>query len=68
MGGDVEWADCEYCGNNEHVERTYFRYDVKCECCNDRHFEIVWHCNNCEPKDPGIRKIDLSNQEKHKKI
>lgn len=63
--GDMEWADCKYCGNNGPVERTYFHYDIKCECCSGKHFEIVYHCGNCKPKDPGIRRIQLSNEERH---
>jgi hypothetical protein len=66
MSGSCEWGDCDYCGNNGPVERTYFRYDIKCECCNNKHFEIVWHCSKCQPKDPGIRKIKLNNEERHK--
>jgi len=67
MGGDSEWGECEVCGKTGPLERTYFRYDIKCECCNNKHFEIVWHCIGCEPKDPGVRKIELSNEIKHKK-
>ena len=66
MGGDVEWGTCEYCEKEGPLDRTYFRYDINCECCNNNHFEIVWHCYTCEPKDPGIRKIKLSNEIKHK--
>jgi hypothetical protein len=67
MGGESEWGTCEYCGNEGGVNRAYFRYDVNCECCgNDHHFEIVWHCGKCDAKDPGIRKIELSNELKHK--
>jgi hypothetical protein len=61
--GDSEWGTCEYCGNEGGVNRTYFRYDVNCD--NDHHFEIVWHCGNCDAEDPGIRKIQLSNKLKH---
>jgi hypothetical protein len=66
MGGDVEWGTCEYCGKEGPVDRTYFRYDIDCNCCNNNHFEIVWHCSKCEPTDPGVKKIELSNELKHK--
>jgi hypothetical protein len=66
MGGDSEWGICDCCGNDGPIVRTYYRYDVKCECCNNKHFEIVYHCIKCEPTDPGIRKIQLSNEQKHK--
>ena len=64
--GEMEWGKCEYCNTEGPLNRTYFRYDIKCECCNHNHFEIVWHCHKCEPKDPGIRKIELKNEFKHK--
>jgi hypothetical protein len=66
MGGDMEYGTCEYCGNEGPVGRHYYRYGIKCECCSDEHFEIVWHCAKCEPKDPGIRKIQLNKKLKHK--
>ena len=66
MGGCSEWGTCEYCKTEGPVDRTYFRYDIDCECCNNKHFEIVWHCIKCEPKDPGIKNIQLSNELKHK--
>ena len=64
--GDSEWGICEYCKKGGPVGRTYFNYEINCECCSNNHFEIVWHCGKCEPKDPGIRKIKLSNELKHK--
>lgn len=66
MSGCQEWAKCEYCDYEGPINRHYFRYDIKCECCNHNHFEIVWHCDKCEPIDPGVRKIKLSKEEKHK--
>ena len=64
---DSEWGTCEYCNKERGLGRTYFRYDIDCECCNGKqHFEIVYHCGDCEPKDSGIRKIQLSNELKHK--
>ena len=68
MSGEIEWGSCEYCTEYEGpINRRYFSYDIKCECCSGtKHFEMVWHCDNCEPRDPGIRKIKLSNEIKHK--
>jgi len=65
MSGDVEWGKCGYCDYEGPTNRHYFRYDIKCECHSPQHFEIVWHCNDCVPQDPGIRKIRLSNEKKH---
>lgn len=66
MGGCSEWGKCDYCDYEGPISRHYFRYDINCDCCNHNHFEIVWHCNKCEPVDPGVRKIKLSKEEKHK--
>jgi hypothetical protein len=66
MSGEVEWSNCEYCDYEGPINRHYFKYDINCECCNDKHFEIVWHCDKCQPIDPGVRKIEISNKEKHK--
>ena len=66
MGGDKELGYCEYCGELTKINRKYYKYGVKCECHSNEHFELVYHCNYCEPVDPGIRKIILSNEQKHK--
>lgn len=66
MSGEIEWANCNYCDYEGPINRHYFKYDINCECCNNKHSEIVWHCDNCKPKDTGIRKIQLSAEEKHK--
>ena len=66
MGGDIEFGWCDYCGESGPINRKYYKYGVKCECHSPEHFEIVHHCNKCEPKDPGIRKIQFSNEQKHK--
>lgn len=59
--GDCEFSKCDVCGQDAHVDRKYYYYDVKCDCCNSKdspHFEIVRHCVKCEPKPP--RRISLS--------
>ena len=51
----IEWGKCEVCGKEDQLERTYFYYNVKCECCgnkNNRHFEIVHHCHKCPAPVP----------------
>lgn len=53
--GDVEFAKCDICKNEDHVSRKYYYYDIKCDCCNgkdDNHFEIVRYCKDCLPKPP----------------
>ena len=53
--GDVEYDKCDICGVEGILSRKYYRYPIKCDCCNsknDPHFEIVRYCKNCEPKPP----------------
>lgn len=56
MSGECEAGKCDICGQEVvGLARKYYYYDVKCECCNkesDPHFEIVYHCSNCQPKPP----------------
>lgn len=66
MSGDLEYGKCNYCDHLGSVTRKYYNYGIKCLCHSDEHFQIVWHCNNCEPQDPGIGSILLSNEQKHK--
>lgn len=66
MSGCNEWGACQYCGVEGPINRTYFRYGIKCQCHSPEHFQIVWHCDKCEPKDPGVGNILLSNEQKHK--
>jgi hypothetical protein len=66
MYGEMEYGTCKCCGEVGPVIRTYFNYGVKCECHSPEHFEIVWHCYNCKPVDPGIKNIKLSAEQKHK--
>ena len=63
---ESEYGVCNVCNKEGGVERTYFRYGIKCECCGDIHFEIVWHCVGCVPNKPKISKIVLSKELKHK--
>lgn len=55
MSGDIEWGKCDVCGKECSLERTYFYYNIKCECCGNRHgyhFEIVRHCSDCPAPMP----------------
>lgn len=66
MSGVKELGYCEYCGELTDINRKYFTYGLKCLCHSPEHFEIVYHCDKCQPVDPGIRKITLSKEQKHK--
>lgn len=52
MCGDAEYGNCEICGKESVLERTYFYYDITCRCCNKRHHEMVRHCHSCVPGIP----------------
>jgi len=49
---DMEFGKCKVCGKETSLMRTYYRYDIKCECHSPQHFEFVSHCKDCEPKEP----------------
>ena len=66
MGGSVEYSKCDYCGEAGPINREYFYYGIKCECHSPEHFELVLHCDKCEPIDPGIQRILLNKEQKHK--
>lgn len=58
MSGAVEYGKCEICGEDGILSRTYFIYPVDCTCCGctrqgqNRHFEMIRHCNKCQPSIP----------------
>jgi len=60
MSEEIEYGTCDICGKDRPLSRKYYKYDIKCDCCNDKdddHFEIVRHCNKCEPKPPRTIKV-----------
>lgn len=59
MNGAVEFDKCEVCGNEGILTRTYFHYNLKCECHSPTHFELVRHCATCEPKEPRETRVLL---------
>lgn len=48
----IEIGKCDVCGNESHLHRTYFRYNIKCDCHSPQHFELVCHCFDCVPREP----------------
>ena len=62
MSGDVEFGICDVCKKEASLMRTYFNYDIKCECHSPSHFELIRHCNECKPIEPKITKIYLNTQ------
>lgn len=55
--GEIEFGKCEVCGNEAQLQRTYFRYDIECECHSPHHFELVRHCKQCVPTEPKETRI-----------
>lgn len=53
-----EFGMCEMCGQLLPLERTYFYYDIHCQCCGckedgrNMHFELIKHCADCVPDIP----------------
>jgi len=52
MSGDIEYGHCDVCHTQKPLRRTYFRYDIKCDCHSPYHFELIRHCNECEATEP----------------
>ena len=56
--GEAEFGKCEICGKEAILSRTYFIYNIPCNCCGcrrdnkDMHFIFVAHCKDCIPKIP----------------
>jgi hypothetical protein len=60
---EQESGTCSVCGTNGPIQRTYYYYEIKCDCCvGDKHFEIVYHCGSCVPKPPPRVKVTLEIQ------
>jgi len=58
MGGsEFHFGTCDICKKQAPLQRTYFRYDIKCECHTPTHFDIVFHCSECTPKEPRTTEI-----------
>lgn len=57
MSGDIEYGKCETCGKEAPLQRTYWHYDIKCECHSPSHFEMKRHCAACAPAEPTITSV-----------
>lgn len=74
MIGGIEFGKCPVCGEEKPLNRKYFNYKLDCDCCGgsakDYHFEIAWHCNDCEPIEPATIKPVLftRNLEKQEQL
>ena len=61
MSGSVEHGICDFCGKEDFLQRTYFRYNIKCDCHSPQHFELMIHCKNCIPIEPINTKISFGS-------
>lgn len=59
---EIEFGQCPICGFERQLHRKYYRYDLRCECHSPKHFEVVWHCENCEPEPPEFTTIDIRTE------
>lgn len=63
--GEIEFGTCPICGKEASMERTYFYYDIHCQCCGckqddlDMHFELRIHCKDCVPDVPRVIRPQL---------
>lgn len=63
-----EFGKCEICKEEKNLQRTYFRYEIKCECHSPNHFELVIHCSDCIPKEPRTTQVTLTTENLNKII
>jgi len=55
-----EVGKCQVCGKEDMVlVRTYFRYNLNCECHSPQHFIVVAHCMDCVPKEPEYTTVSV---------
>ena len=59
MSGSIEYGQCDICKKDANLNRKVYYYPVKCECHSPQHFEIVRHCDDCEPVEPGTTAVYL---------
>ena len=58
----MESGKCVYCGEHKILRRTYYRYNVVCDCCSGTsHFEYARHCKDCKPIPFSTIKVTLTN-------
>lgn len=52
-GYDREFGTCPVCSYPRYLNKKQYKFDRKCDCCNNKHHvEIVKYCDDCEPLPP----------------
>ena len=59
MTGEQEYGTCDICGCQDTLSRTYYYYNIKCECHSPEHFEIVMTCPKCKPVPPKKTSVEM---------
>ena len=62
MSGNLEFGTCDVCGRENYLTRTYWNYNIKCECHSSQHFEMSMHCSTCIPKEPYLTKVTFKTE------
>jgi len=66
MGEDTKntrWSICDMCNKYGDLHEKRYYYAIKCECHEDEHCEVVYHCENCTPLPPFETTIVLKPRE-----
>jgi hypothetical protein len=58
----VFYGKCEVCGKETSLQRTYYAYNMPCECHHGRHSEHVNHCKDCKPREPLQTRITMDTK------
>ena len=56
---DSEFGICGICNKIKGLQRTYYHYNIKCECHSPNHFVRISHCKDCVPKEPTEIRVIL---------
>jgi hypothetical protein len=64
---DAIMGICPYCNLEKHLMRTYFYYDIECECHAGKHYVMVDHCEECAAKEPALTKVIVKTSKLRKR-
>ena len=66
---DMIIGSCDICGKeNVNLSKKIYHYPIKCQCHTPLHFEVVYHCEDCQPVEPELTNISIRTDELHKII